>query len=63
MAADDLGWNGTAIAVQFRMAENVNYSAGEVQFVNIPARPNVPTAPLKLTKTADSITKTCMRSS
>ena len=58
MAADALGWSGTAAVVQFRMAENVNYSASEVQRVSIPARPAAPAEEILVHKTENAITVT-----
>ena len=58
MAADALSWSGTAAAVQFRMAENVNYSASEVQRVSIPARPAAPAEEILVHKTENAITVT-----
>ena len=51
------GWYGKTLSI-IKVARNGDYSDSEAQSLSIPARPNRPTAPLKLTKTADSITIT-----
>lgn len=51
------GWYGKTLSI-VKVARNSDYSDSEAQNLPIPARPNVPTAPLTLTKTADSITIT-----
>lgn len=51
------GWLGKTLSI-VKVARNGDYSDSEAQSLSIPVRPNRPTAPLKLTKTADSITIT-----
>ncbi|MEY8233338.1 S-layer homology domain-containing protein [Oscillospiraceae bacterium 50-16] len=55
------GWFGKALSI-VKIARNADYSNSEPQSLSIPARPNAPTAPLKLTKAANSITVTNMGS-
>ena len=51
------GWFGKTLSI-IKVARDGNYSDSEAQSLTIPARPNAPTTPLKLTKTANSITIT-----
>lgn len=50
-------WFGKTLSI-VKIARNADYSNSEPQSLPIPARPNAPTAPLKLTKAANSITVT-----
>ena len=51
-------WFGQTLSI-VKKAQDGNYSDSEAQSLPIPARPDAPSAPLTLTKTADSITITC----